>query len=166
VLSHVLEVAHSLGNLDWLADVVKRFREALELFQHLGEPATQAVFQHQLGMVFQRANQWEQAAHHYRESTRLKEQHGDLTGAAQTWNNLATVTQAAEKPEAAETWYRRAIQGGRQVGDLVPTSRAISNLANLLQTQPGRLAEARQLASSPANETQRPSARRWTWKIP
>jgi cell division septum initiation protein DivIVA len=43
-------------------------------------------------------------------------------------------------------WYRKAIEGGRQQGDWLPVSRALSNLASLLQTQPGRLAEARQLA--------------------
>ena len=61
-----------------LADAVKRYHEALELFQRLGEPATEAVVQHQLGMAFQEARQWEQAEQHYRESARLKEQQGNV----------------------------------------------------------------------------------------
>ncbi|MEO1528223.1 MAG: tetratricopeptide repeat protein [Planctomycetota bacterium] len=129
-----------------LADAVKRYLEALELFQQLGEPASEAVIQHQLGVAFQRAQQWEQAEHHYRESARLEEQRGDLAAAAQTWNQLAIVAKSAGKPEAAETWYRKAIDGGRKTGDHVSATKALSNLANLLQSQPGRLDEARELA--------------------
>ena len=51
-----------------LADAVKRYHEALKLFQRLGEPASEAVIQHQLGLAFQEARQWEQAEQHYRES--------------------------------------------------------------------------------------------------
>ncbi len=129
-----------------LADAVKRYREALELFRRLGEPASEAVIQHQLGVAFQEARQWEQAEQHYREAARLHEQRGDLAAAARTWNQLAVVNQSAGKPEAAETWYRKAIDGGRQAGNILPTSTALNNLADLLQTQPGRLDEARQLA--------------------
>ncbi len=129
-----------------LADAVKRYHEALELFQRLGEPAMEAVAQHQLGMAFRRAQEWEQAEHHYRESARLEEQLGNLAGAATTWNSLGLVNKSAGKPEAAESWYRKAIDGGRKTGDNVGLSKRLSNLAALLQTQPGRLDEARELA--------------------
>lgn len=127
-----------------LADAVKRYLEALELFQRLGEPASEAIVQNQLGVAFQKAQQWEQAEHYYRESARLKEQRGDLAAAARTWNNLATVAAYAGRPEAAETWFRKAIEVDRNnPKELAPD---LSNLANLLQSQPGRLDEARELA--------------------
>jgi len=132
-----------------LADAVKRYREALELFQRLGEPASEAVVQHQLGIAFHKARQWEQAEQHYRESARLKEAHGMFggqNGVETTWNQLAMVNKSAGKPEAAETWYRKAIDGGRKTGDAASVSKVLYNLANLLQTQPGRLDEARELA--------------------
>ena len=129
-----------------LAEAVRRYQEALELFQRLREPAAEAVVQHQLGLAFQKARQWEQAERHYRESAVLQEQRGHLAGAAQTWNQLATVCKNSGRPEAAETWYRKAIEGGKASGDTLPTARALNNLADLLQRQPGRLAEARQLA--------------------
>jgi len=143
VLGQLGTLAMLEGNL---ADAVKRHHEALDLFQRLGEPAMEAVAQHQLGMAFQEARQWEQAEQHYRESARLKEQRGDLATAARTWNQLALVNKSAGKPEAAETWYRKAIGGGRQTGDTVNVSHILNNLANLLQAQPGRLDEARELA--------------------
>jgi tetratricopeptide (TPR) repeat protein len=129
-----------------LADAVKRHHEALELFQRLGEPATEAVFQHQLGVAYQDARQWELAEEHYREAARLKEQCGDEAGAAQTWNQLAILNSSAGKLEAAEAWYRKAIEGGRKTENTLSTARALNNLADLLQRQPGRLDEARELA--------------------
>jgi tetratricopeptide (TPR) repeat protein len=129
-----------------LADAVQRHQEALSLFQSLGEPAGEAVAHHQLGRAFQKAQQWEQAEQHYRESARIEEQNGNLAGAAQTWNQLAILNRVNGKPEAAESWYRRAIGGFRSLSDTVRTSGVLYNLANLLQTQPGRLDEARQLA--------------------
>lgn len=143
VLGNLGTLALNEGNL---ADAVERYYEALQLSQQMGEPKGEAILQHQLGMAFQKAQQWEQAEHHYRESARLEEQRGDLAGAAQTWNQLAVVASVAGKPEAAETWYRKAIDGGRKTGDTVGLSKRLSNLANLLQSQPGRLDEARELA--------------------
>ena len=129
-----------------LVDAVQRFQEALKLFQSLGEPAMEAVARHQLGVAFQKAQQWEQAEQHYRESARIEEQNGNLAGAAQTWNQLAILNQLTGKPEAAESWYRRAIGGSRSLGDTALLPKCLNNLADLLQTQPGRLDEARQLA--------------------
>jgi tetratricopeptide (TPR) repeat protein len=129
-----------------LVDAVQRFQEALKLFQSLGEPAGEAVFHHQLGRAFQEAQQLEQAEHHYRESARIEEQYDNLAGAAQTWNQLAILNRVNGKPEAAADWFRRAIDGFRSLGDTASLSKCLSNLANLLQTLPGRLDEACQLA--------------------
>ncbi|HJX53677.1 MAG TPA: tetratricopeptide repeat protein [Polyangia bacterium] len=131
------------GNLPEAAD---RFRDALAHFQQLREPASEAVAWHQLGRVFQESQQWEQAERHYRESARIEEERGNLLGAAQTCNQLAAVNEAAGKPDAGEMWYRKAIEGFRAVGDETSPAAVLSNLAGLLRTQPGRLAEARQLA--------------------
>lgn len=129
-----------------LAEAVRRYQAALTLFQRLGEPAMEAVAQHQLGMAFQQAQQWEPAEQHYRESARLFEEQCDLAHAAGTWNQLAMVNERLGRPEAAETWYRKAIDGGRRTGDRAALAKRLSNLANLLQSQPGRLDEARRLA--------------------
>lgn len=156
-------LAMTEGNLP---EAAERLRAALTLFQRLREPATEAVVWHQLGMVFENAQQWDEAEQHYRESARIEEERGNLAGAAQTWNQLANVNILAGKPDAAEMWYWKAIDGGRKTGDLLPASRALSNLAALLQTQPGRRAEARQLAeeSLAIKQTLDPGAAE-IWKI-
>ena len=134
------------GREGWFAEALIRFRAALELDQQLGELAEQAVDWHQLGMLFQEARQWDEAERHYRESARIKEERGDMAAAARTWNQLANVNILAGKPDAAELWYRKAIEGFRKDEHSFHLSTALNNLAALLQTQAGRLAEARQLA--------------------
>ncbi len=141
ILGQLGTLAMEEGNL---AEAVKRHHEALKLFQRLNEPAMEAVAHHQLGMAFWRANQLEQAEQHFRESASLEEKRGNLVAAATTWNALAVVSKQGGKLEAAETWYRKAIEAHRQ--NPVDLAIDLFNLANLLQNQPGRLTEARQLA--------------------
>ncbi len=129
-----------------LPEAAERYREALTTFQWLKEPASEAIVWHQLGIVCQKAQQWDAAEGAYRESARIKESQGNLAGAAKTWNQLALFNQGAGRLEAAEAWYRKTIEGSQAVGDRLNQSVALSNLANLLQNQPHRLPEARQLA--------------------
>jgi tetratricopeptide (TPR) repeat protein len=131
------------GKLD---EALTRLRAALALFQQLGEPASEAIAWHGLGRIFQEARQWDEAERHYREAARIREEKGYLRGASESWNQLAMVSQAAGKPEAAEGWYRKAIEYDRKIGNPIDLSFVLNNLADLLQTQPDRLSEARQLA--------------------
>jgi SagB-type dehydrogenase family enzyme len=142
-----------LGHLGALAlaggkpeEAQARYRAALLLFRHLHEPAMEAVAWHQLGRVFQEQRRWDEAERHYREAARIAEERGNLAGAAQIWNQLAILNQEAGRPEAAEGWYQKAIGVDRQIGNPMQVGRRLSNLADLLQNQPGRLVEARELA--------------------
>jgi tetratricopeptide (TPR) repeat protein len=129
-----------------LPEAQQRYREALITFQRLNEPASEAMVWHQLGRVYQEAQQWDAAEQAYREAARIMESQGNLGGATTTWNQLAMVNGYAGKLGEAEAWYRKAIEGGEAAGDGLAMSRAINNLADLLRTQPKRLPEARQLA--------------------
>lgn len=157
----------TLGQLGTLAmregeleEATERYRAALALSQQLSEPEMEAVALHQLGLVFQEAQQWDEAERHYRQSARIEEERGNLQGAAGTWNNLALVSEKAGKPEAAEMWYRKAIAVDRALGNPHDLAIDLSNLGCLLQSQPGRLAEERQLAEEALalKETLDPSA--------
>ncbi len=143
ILGQLGTLAMREANLD---EAVRRHRSALALFQQLGEPAMEAVAWHQLGKIFHEAAHLQEAERHFRESARLDEQQGNLAGAAQTWNALAVVSEKAGKPDGAERWYRKAIELARTLDDASELSRDLSNLADLLRTQPGRIAEARELA--------------------
>ncbi len=146
VLGNLGVLAMREGNLKEAAD---RYRAALALFQQLKEPEEEAVWWHQLGRVFQEAHQWDEAERHYREAARLKELQGSVSGpngAVVAWNQLGQVSRYAGKPGPAEAWYRKAIEAGRRASDQVNLAKCLNNLAGLLGDQPGRLAEARELA--------------------
>lgn len=129
-----------------LAEAEQRYREALTKFQRLNEPAEEAVFWHNLGTVYQKAEQWDAAEHHYREAARIYESQGNLASAATTWGQLALVNAHTGKLIEAEAWYRKAIEAAKAAEDKLGLSKILNNLANLLQNQPNRLPEARQMA--------------------
>ncbi|MFN6525988.1 tetratricopeptide repeat protein [Nostoc sp. ChiSLP03a] len=124
----------------------QHYHKALTTFQELNEPATEAVYKYQLGRVYEKGEEWDAAEHTYREAARIDESQGNLRGAAMTWNQLAEVNRKTGKLEDAEAWYRKAIAGAKTVGDRLQASWSLRNLAALLQNQPHRLPEARQLA--------------------
>jgi tetratricopeptide (TPR) repeat protein len=129
-----------------LAEAEQRYQAALASFQNFNEPGTEAIYWHQLGVVYEKAQQWEAAERAYRQAAHLEEAQGHLQGAAQTWNQLATVTRMMGKGVEAEAWYRKAIEVDKQFGNAKEIAGHLNNLADLLQNQPDRLTEARQLA--------------------
>jgi len=148
-----------------LAEAERRYQTALELFQQFHELLTEAIILHQLGMVYQAAQQWDAAETMYRRAAHLKEAQGQLQSAAGTWNQLAMVTASMGKWTEAEAWYRKAIEGFQAAGDSKSYAVGLINLANLLQNQPERLTEARQLAEQALaiNQTLDPAAAEiWT----
>ncbi len=53
-----------------LSDAQQRYQAALDLFHKLKEPISEATIWHQLGMVYQTEEQWENAEHAYRQADR------------------------------------------------------------------------------------------------
>jgi len=147
------EIAITNGHLGTLAmeqgdllGAISLYTEALSYFQRLNEPASETFYWHQLGMVFRRSGQLDEAEKAYRESTRIAESQGNFFGAANSWHSLAQLNENAGKYQAAEDWYQKAMQAQRRIGDQVGLSWTLMNLSDLLQNQSGRLAEAQQLA--------------------
>jgi tetratricopeptide (TPR) repeat protein len=129
-----------------LSEAERCHQEALTFFQGLREPQMEAVAWHQLGRVYQQAKAWDAAEGAYREADRIFETLENWAGIALTSNHLAMVNAYLRKPEVAEAWFRKAIKGARNTTDSLQELRSLNNLANLLQSQTGRLSEARQLA--------------------
>jgi SagB-type dehydrogenase family enzyme len=142
-LGHLGALALAEGKL---AEALECYRQALKLLQPIGEPTMEAVVWHQLGRVLQEMRQANQAEEHYLKAARILEQQGNLAGTVQTYSQLAILSQASGKLEAAEAWYRRAIDIDRKTGDRLQLRRHLSSLAGLLEDQPVRIAEARELA--------------------
>ncbi|CAN1210039.1 CHAT domain-containing protein [Tumidithrix helvetica PCC 7403] len=149
-----------------LTEAAQRYQEALQIFQQLKEPVSEAAVWHQLGMTFEKSRQWEAAEQSYRQSAQIKEAQDNLAGAARTWNQLAIVSECTGKLTEAEAWYRKAIyEGFIPTGDRISASKVLSNLAELLRQFPNRLNEAQQFAekSLAIEQTLDPAAARiWT----
>ena len=128
-----------------LLDPKQRYREALTTFQKHNEPELEAALWHQLGIVYEKSQQWDAAEDAYREAARIYESQGHLPDAAKTWNQLGNFNALAGKLGEAEAWLRKALEQYQQE-DQATASTILNNLAAILQNQPHRLSEARQLA--------------------
>jgi tetratricopeptide (TPR) repeat protein len=125
----------------------QHYQQALRGFQHLKEPKYEAIAWYQLGIVYEQAKQWQGAIQAYQKAAQLEEQQGQLTEAAKTWNRLANLSQQFGQHQQAETYYRKAIEMGKATQDWTNVSKQSKTLAELiLQNQPQRLPDARQLA--------------------
>ncbi|WP_434687516.1 tetratricopeptide repeat protein [Pseudanabaena minima] len=152
-----------------LTEAAQRYQEALQIFQQLNEPTSEASVWHQLGRTFEESRQWEAAEQHYRQSAQIREAQGLIggsNGAATTWNQLAIVSKGAGKLTEAEAWYRKTLNYFKSIGDLPSASKVLTNLADLLQQLPNRLNEAQQLAEEglAIDKTLDPAAAQ-IWKI-
>ncbi|OUL24069.1 hypothetical protein BV372_29320 [Nostoc sp. T09] len=127
------------------SEAQQRYREALTTFQQLKQPAQEATAWHLLGVVYEEGNQWDAAEDAYRKSAQIKESLGNLADAANTWQQLGNLNHFVGKLEAAEDWFRKALKQFQKLEDRASASLVLSNLALLLQKQPHRLSEARQL---------------------
>ncbi|CAK8716275.1 MAG: Tetratricopeptide repeat-containing protein [Candidatus Electronema aureum] len=134
---------------DELAEAVKRWLEALALWQSLNEPASEAVAWHQLGLIYQKAKSWEEAEQAYRQAARLQEEQGLLggnNGAGTSWQQLAIVCDYTGRHAEAEQWFRKALVVFQSAKDQLNAARALNNLAVLLADDLARLDEARRYA--------------------
>lgn len=136
-------LAMQQGNL---SEAEQRYREALTTFQQLNEPATEAKAWHNLGIVYEEGNLWDAAEDAYRKSAQIKESLGNLADAASTWQQLGNLNALTGNLGEAEAWFRKALKQFQQLENQATASQILSNLAFILQNQPHRLSEARQLA--------------------
>jgi tetratricopeptide (TPR) repeat protein len=147
IKGHLGTLAMMQGNL---TTAIERYRSTLETFQHLQEPAMEAVSWHQLGRGYQEGQDWTAADRAYRESARIKEQQGMIAGqngVGGTYLQLASINQRMQKLPEAKQWSQKALQIYQEVGDKLGESMALLSLAILLTNQPSRLSEAHQLAT-------------------
>ncbi|AFY35755.1 CHAT domain-containing protein [Calothrix sp. PCC 7507] len=129
-----------------LPEAQQRYREGLTTFQQLNEPAQEATVWHQLGIVYEKGKQWDAAEDAYRRSAQIQESLGNLADAARTWQQLGSLNLSVGNLGEAEAWYRKALKQDQKLENQASASQILSNLALILQNQPHRLSEARQLA--------------------
>jgi len=143
-LGHLGALALTEGRLE---DALTCQQAALGLFRRIDEPDMEAAAWHQLGRVFHKQGQWEEAERHYQEAGRISEERGRLASAARTFSQLAALAAEAGRSGGAETWYSKAIDVARRAGHPRQLEHCLHDFAGHLLKQPDRLADARQLAA-------------------
>jgi tetratricopeptide (TPR) repeat protein len=102
-----------------------------------------AALWHQIGIVYSRARQFEQAERAYRQSLAIKVQQQNRSGEASSLNELGTLYDAMGRPEEAVAFYRQAADIYVTLGDYRHEGSARYNLADTLMTLQ-RYGDARQ----------------------
>jgi tetratricopeptide (TPR) repeat protein/predicted ATPase len=143
-----------LGTLAWFREAYDEaeelYQQALGLSDRLRAPLLSAQWRHQLGLVYERTQRWDDAELAYRESARVQAEYGELNGAAEAWSQLAVVSLVLGRREAAEHWFQKVISTFDALGHPRSAAQARNNLAAVLMEQPARLDDARQLATHAA----------------
>ena len=120
------------------------YREALNIFADLNEPAMVAGLWHQIGMVYQDAGQYEEAENAYRRSLEIETQRNDLAGQADCLIQLGTLyADCLHRLGEAVTCFRQAADIYEQLQNVRYEGLARTNIAETLR-QRKHYDEARQ----------------------
>jgi tetratricopeptide (TPR) repeat protein len=127
---------------DWEA-AREDIERALELAEHLDDPAAMANAYFQASLVAERQGQWVLARTHAERARTLYEEIADRQNVGRLLNNLGGLTFLLGKPEEAVAYLKRAFATALEVGSSTDAAYAISSLAQVhLRTGKAELAEA------------------------
>jgi SagB-type dehydrogenase family enzyme len=143
-------VLHSdLGDACRVTGDYARAREAYEvalrIAQELKDPRAQGVDLGQLGTLALAEGKLADALEYYRQALKLLQPIGEPAMEAAVCYQLGRVFQEMREAGQAEKHYRRAIDLARKIGNRVQLRRHLTSLAGLLEGQPLRIVEAREL---------------------
>ena len=110
-----------------------RYREALAVFERLGDERNAALTYHQLGIVAQERRAFEEAEVRYREALAVFERLGDERNAAITYHNLGSVAEERRAFEEAEVRYQRSLAIKERLGDEHGTASTYHQLGSVAQ---------------------------------
>jgi tetratricopeptide (TPR) repeat protein len=96
--------------LDW-------YRQALTIFEELGNRVNMAVSYHQLGIVAYWRGDYDQALDWYRQALTIREELGDRRGIATSYHELGMVAFRQEDYDQALDWYRQALTIFEELGN-------------------------------------------------
>jgi len=119
-------------------------REALHIYEGLGDRRSVAVTQHALAELYRLRGEYEEAEHLYRESLQTNEELGDRRSVAVTQHDLADLYRLRGEYEEAEHLYRESLQTSEELGDRRTVAVTLHNLA-LMRRDQGRTDEALEL---------------------
>ena len=129
------------AGLEGYAAAAPRLREALHIYEDLGDRRSVAFTQHDLAHLYRLRGDYEEAERLFRAALQTKEQLGDRREVAVTQGQLAELYQLRGDYAEAERLCRAALQTMKQLGDRRGVAVTLHNLA-LLRHDQGHLEEA------------------------
>jgi tetratricopeptide (TPR) repeat protein len=136
---------HTLGILaqhrgDY-AEAERRYRQALDINERLGNQAGMASGYHQLGRLAQHRGDYAEAERRYQQALDIKEQLGNQADMATSYHQLGILAQDRGDYAEAERRYQQALGIEEQLGNQADMATSLSQLG-ALRTAQGQPAEA------------------------
>jgi SagB-type dehydrogenase family enzyme len=132
----------------------KSYEAALKIAEELNDLRGQGVDLGHLGALALSEGRLDEALTRHQAARRLFEQIHEPALEAAAWHQLGKVHHARQERSEAERHYREAARISEARGHLAAAAHTWNNLADLLQNDPDRLVEARQLAERSASVAQ------------
>ncbi len=139
------ELGDALRAVRQYGDARKAYEAALKIAEDSHDLRAQSIELGRLGALALAEGNPKEALPRHQAALLLCQQLREPAMEAVAWYQLGRAFQASGERDEAERHYREAARIDRQVGNTVELGRHLSALADLLQKQPGRLVEARQL---------------------
>ncbi|MSO82941.1 MAG: SagB/ThcOx family dehydrogenase [Acidobacteria bacterium] len=128
----------------------KAYEAALKIAEELNDLRAQGVDLGRLGALALTEGKLEEALTRHQTARRLFQQLHEPAMEAAAWQQLGRAYHAQNRWAEAEQHYREAARISEERGHMAAAAHTWNNLADLLQNDPGRLVEARQLAERSA----------------
>jgi SagB-type dehydrogenase family enzyme len=147
------------------ADARKAYEAALKIAEELKDLRGQGVDQGRLGALALTEGRLDEALARHQAARQLFQQLHEADMEAAAWHQLGRVYHEQRQWDEAERHYREAARISAERGHLRAAAQTWNILADLLQEQPGRLGDARQLAEEALGVMQSlDPAQSETWK--
>jgi tetratricopeptide (TPR) repeat protein len=135
---HLARAKHVLGEVQ---EALTLYRDALQLYEAVGDRTGLAVTLQNIGAVYDGLGQPEQALAYYQQVRAIVDAVGNRAGLATTLSNIGTVHAKLGQPEQAMAYFQQALPIREAVGDRRGEHVTRYNMAMIYRGQ-GQLAEA------------------------
>ena len=140
------ELGDALRASGQYGDARRAYEAALKIAEELKDLRGQGVELARLGALALTEGKLEEALTRQQEARRLFQKLHEPDMEAAAWHQLGRIYHEQQQWDEAERHYREAARISEERGHPAAAAQTWNNLADLLQNQPGRLADARQLA--------------------
>jgi tetratricopeptide (TPR) repeat protein len=122
---HLARAKRVLGEVD---EAMRLYRDALKIYEEVGDRAGLAVTLNNIGEVYRNTGQPDQALEYYHQVLPISEEVGDRGGIAQTLNNIGGVYSNIGQPDQALEYFNQALPILQEVGNRAGQAVTLNNI--------------------------------------